>query len=74
MVTKPIDLGAAPRIGIKDARERWDKQAAGEVLFIDVRDPESYEHIHIKGAMELPLYHLMSKKDVLPRNAELITY
>lgn len=74
MQTKPINLAAAPKIGQKEARERWEKQATGEVLFIDVRGPESYEHIHIKGAMALPLYHLMAHKDTLPRNAELITY
>ncbi len=74
MQTKPIDLGAAPRIEVKDARERWEKQASGEVLFIDVRDPENYAQIHIKGAMGLPLYHLMAHKSALPKNAEPITY
>jgi len=74
MQTKAIDLTTAPRIEVKDARERWDKQAAGQVLFIDVRDPDSYAYIHVKGATELPLNHLMAHKDTLPKDAELITY
>ena len=74
MQTKTIDLSTARRIGIKDARDRWEKQATGEVLFLDVRDPESFEHIHIKGATSLPLNHLMAHKDILPKDAEIITY
>ena len=35
-------------ISVKDAKEKLDK---GEAVFVDVRDPASYDEAHIPGAL-----------------------
>ena len=41
-------------------------------LFIDVREPDEFEHTHIDGSVPFPMAHLGSRFDELPRDANLL--
>lgn len=66
-----IPYPEVPRLSVEEAKARHD---AGTTYFVDVRDEESYAKMHIANALSLPLTELEARYQVLPKNAEIITY
>ena len=59
--------------GPHDLKRRWEADPKS-VVILDVRDRDSYEKEHIKGAVNIPLPDLESRLKELPRNKDLVTY
>lgn len=59
------------RISVAEARDGFD---AGQVLFIDVRDRDSWAAAHIPGSLSLPLDELEAGMAGLPGDVPIITY
>jgi NADPH-dependent 2,4-dienoyl-CoA reductase/sulfur reductase-like enzyme/peroxiredoxin family protein/rhodanese-related sulfurtransferase/TusA-related sulfurtransferase len=51
-----------------------DKYKDKGALFLDVRDPESYNLDHFEGAINIPLEKLRSKIKELPKDKDIILY
>ncbi len=64
-------LAAAPRIGLREAKIRFDQGAA---LFVDVRSGEEYERSHIPGAISLPIREILRRAEEVPRERPVIFY
>jgi protein-disulfide isomerase/rhodanese-related sulfurtransferase len=47
---------------------------SGDVLFVDVREPDAYRAGHIRGARSLPLSQLERRLSELPRDHRVILY
>lgn len=62
---------AIPRVSPADLRQRIEKN---EVTVIDVRDKESYDSGHIKGAMHIPLASTEAYLSYVPRDKPIVTY
>src|SRR5205085_2354907 len=45
--------------------------ALGDVLLLDVREPEEYDHAHIHGAVSLPQAEIASRLDEIPRDRDI---
>lgn len=45
-----------------------------DILVIDIRDEQEYNSEHIKGAVHMSFENIISKKDQLPKNKEIIIY
>jgi hypothetical protein len=72
-VNVPIasSTGDIPRMPVTEAATR---QQTGEVLLVDVRDPDSYRADHIEGAVNLPLEEVAARGAELPRDKVIVTY
>ena len=46
----------------------------GDVVFLDVRQPNEYEKGHIPGAKLIPVGQLDKRLDELPRDKPLVVY
>lgn len=57
-----------------DAVAAHDAVAAGEVLLVDTRRLESWQHGHIAGAVHLPQSEIASGIESLPRDRTLVVY
>jgi len=57
-----------------EAKEIIDADKQGEVVLLDVRQPEEYEADHIPGAKLIPLGELEARHGELDRDSVLITY
>ncbi len=62
---------AVPRISPEDLQQRIEKN---EVTVIDVRDKQSYDGGHIKGAMHIPLASTEAYLSYVPRDKPIVTY
>jgi thiosulfate sulfurtransferase len=60
-----------PEIQIHEAKKKLDQK---KCLFVDIRDPGSYESAHIPGAVRLHDDNLQEFIDNTDRNAELVVY
>ena len=60
-----------PRVGVKDAKAAYD---LGTAVFVDVRDVQSYQQSHIKGALSIPLADIQDRLTELNRADWIITY
>jgi len=70
-MTQHLDLTGAPRIGLGEAKRRYDD---GSAVFVDVRKAEEYERSHIPGALSIPLWELLKRTEDLPRDRLIIFY
>ena len=61
----------APRITLAEAKKAFD---AGEVVFIDTRDPNAYKQEHLKGAMNITNAMLGSQYESIPKDKKIIAY
>jgi len=61
-----------PRIAVEEVKRRLDE--GEQVVFIDVRKPESYTNAHIKGALSIPGKEMDERYQELPRDAALVLY
>lgn len=50
------------------------EMTAGDVLIVDVRDPEAYNASHAKGAVNVPFHELAQRMGELPKEKFLVTY
>jgi len=51
-----------------------DLQAAGEVVLIDVRQPDEYSQGHFEGAINLPIRTLADNLDKIPTDKPVVVY
>jgi 3-mercaptopyruvate sulfurtransferase SseA len=66
------DLTQAPRIMLPEFKKL---RAQGQVVVIDVRDPESFKSGHIPGALSIPMDRLAGRVDELKAaNKPIVTY
>lgn len=74
-------VGAAPAgdpevpekyISVDEARKLLDPQQ--RTLFVDVRDAEQFDDLHIRGARNVPLTELPKRLAELPRQQSLVLY
>lgn len=61
----------APRIDLADAKKDFD---AGNAVFIDTRNEDSYKFEHIKGAVNIPFNMLEAKLNTIPKDKKIIAY
>ncbi len=59
------------RISVEDAKAAYD---AGQAVFLDIRDSESYARGHIPGAVLLPLSEVPERLSEFDPEAWIITY
>jgi 3-mercaptopyruvate sulfurtransferase SseA len=59
------------RISLADSKKVLDDQSA---VFLDVRDPATYEAGHIPGALNIPLAQLETRLSELDANRLIVTY
>ncbi|MFN4763192.1 ArsR/SmtB family transcription factor [Gillisia sp. Q332] len=58
-------------VTLKELRQKITGQ---DVVILDVRPGEEYEHGHIKEAISIPVEELAGRMDELPRDSEIIAY
>ena len=66
-----VNEDQVPRLSVEEAKAAYD---TGSVIFVDVRDAESYARGHIKGALSIPMEELSSRMDELDPSAWIVTY
>jgi rhodanese-related sulfurtransferase len=59
-------VAAAPRLDEVDIDEARALQALGEVVLVDVREPEEFVEEHIPGALHMPLSQFDPESLLLP--------
>ena len=59
------------RISLADAKAAFD---AGEAVFLDVRDAQSYAETHVVGALNIPINELPQRLGELNPTDRIITY
>lgn len=64
-------MGFFTRIPGTDARSLSER--IDEVHVLDVRQPSEWRHGHIRGAQNVPLMHLTSRLDTVPRGKTIVT-
>ncbi len=62
---------AIPRVSLAEAKAAYDAKTA---VFLDARDPGSYQQSHISGAINIPEEELASRLNELKKNDWIITY
>jgi 3-mercaptopyruvate sulfurtransferase SseA len=60
-----------PRISLADAKKDFD---AGDAVFIDSRNEETYKGEHIKGSINIPFGEQDKMMDKVPKGKKLIIY
>ena len=60
-----------PQIQIHEAKKKLDKKTA---VFVDIRDPKSYQAAHIPGAVHLDDGNVREFVDSTDKNAEVVVY
>ena len=60
-----------PQIQIHDAKKKLNERAC---LFVDIRDPDSYQQAHIPGAMRLHDGNLQEFLESADKTKEVIVY
>lgn len=66
-----VPFPSVQRVSLEDSRRALDE---GTAVFVDVRDPGSYEQAHIPGALSIPLDEISGRKDELSPDDWIITY
>ena len=64
-------MDAIPEIEIREAKDKLDGQAC---VFVDVRDPTSYQEAHIPGAVHLHDGNVQGFIDSADKEREVIVY
>lgn len=59
------------RIAINEFQSMYAK---GEAILVDVRDPDSFKHGHIKGALSIPGTELDAHLSQLPKDKLIVFY
>jgi rhodanese-related sulfurtransferase/DNA-binding transcriptional ArsR family regulator len=56
------------------SREEFERLGDGQLLLLDVRPREEFEHGHLKGAVSIPVDELEQRMDELPRDRPIVAY
>jgi rhodanese-related sulfurtransferase len=56
------------------AKKELSEKKEGEILLIDVREPEEYEEGHLPGARLIPLSGILDRLHDLDESKSVITY
>ncbi len=67
----PSSVEQVPRVTVEEARAAL---STGTAIFIDVRDPYSFNASHIPGAVNIPISALADHLDEFDPQQWLITY
>ena len=67
----PAAVGQVERVSLADARAAFE---AGEAVFVDVRDSQSYAATHIPGAVLIPSNEVSARSGELNPQAWIIPY
>lgn len=67
----PVTIEGVKGLAVADAKAAFDDNAA---VFVDVRDQSAYEHMHIPGALLIPLNELTQHLTELEPSSWIITY
>ncbi len=73
----PLEEGADipfPEVARIAPGEAHGRSFSGNVVFVDVRDEESYATAHIPDSVLIPLDEIEAKGSQLPKDAEIILY
>ena len=70
----PLVAEHAGPIPLYAPRELVARFRSGEVVFVDVRQPEEYAENHLPGAIHIPERALSARRDELPSDTLLIPY
>ncbi|MBM3943978.1 MAG: rhodanese-like domain-containing protein [SAR202 cluster bacterium] len=57
------------RVTLDEAKEMYGKP---DVVVVDVRRPDEYSKVHVKGALHIPVDDLLSRIDELPQDKKLL--
>jgi hypothetical protein len=66
-----IPFPEVARVAVADAKARAD---AGNALFVDVRDEDSFAQAHIPGSVLIPLNEIEAQGSNLPIDRDIILY
>jgi rhodanese-related sulfurtransferase len=61
-------------IGLEEAYEYYFIAFKDKTLWIDLRDGQLYNQGHIAGAVNIPLYVLKDKLNLVPKDRHLVLY
>lgn len=70
--TLTADLSRIPRIGVDEVKRKVDRGV--NLVIVDTRSRELYEHTHIAGAVSVPLEEVAERYTELKGFDEIITY
>jgi hypothetical protein len=68
----PTSVEQVPRISPQDLRSVLN--AGANVIVLDARSREAYDHSHIPGAQSMPLDEVEARYQQLPQGAKIVTY
>jgi hypothetical protein len=68
----PTSVEQVPRISPQDLRSMLN--AGANVIVLDARSREAYDHSHIPGARSMPLDEVETLYRQLPQGAKIVTY
>jgi hypothetical protein len=68
----PTSVEQVPRISPQDLRSMLN--AGANVIVLDARSREAYDHSHIPGAQSMPLDEVEARYQQLPQGAKIVTY
>lgn len=58
----------------EEAHQLVDKTPAGDVVFLDVRQPKEYAHSHLPGGKLIPLGELDTRLNELRQDQPIVIY
>jgi thiosulfate sulfurtransferase len=64
-------MNPIPELSINEAKERLD---AGETLFVDIRDADSYQEAHIPGAIHVTNDNVFDFLDSTDKASPIVVY
>lgn len=68
----PTTIAEVPRITPQEVKEKLD--AGEDLVIVDSRSLEAYNHSHIAGAVSLPLDEIGTRYGELPKDKLLVLY
>ena len=68
----PTTIAEVPRITPQEMKEKLD--AGEDLVIVDTRSLESFNHSHIAGAVSLPLDEIGTRHGELPKDTLLVLY
>jgi rhodanese-related sulfurtransferase len=68
----PTTRSEVPRIKPQELKEKLD--ASEDVIVVDARSRESYDSLHIPGALSIPLPEIEERHGELPQEGEIVPY
>lgn len=67
-------LSSAHDMDVLDSDDVLRRVSSGEIVLLDVRPEEEYDHLHIRGAQSVPLEKLKKRIAELPPDKTIVAY